>query len=262
MPIAEQRMVDSGYLSEGTLTNFAGIPFTRDYTYSYFEAKRILRLLMLELRSTQGLDAIAVDRVARGRKAIKDDEQERVWDYLALPGARDDDDFNERPHLTAEIRRDRACAYLTLPHSLATAFDRRLRALDYPAFRAMIAAFVSNAASLLAADPGAAPFLVVQQRHYHQRTRETVDAMLEFDPRTALADGGDIKRQDQWLQTAFDVYTNRNANVQLAIGVAFPYAKSMTVANAEFSASVAAAWCATKPLTDILLGRRSDSVAA
>ena len=55
-------MVDDGYLLEGTLTTFTGIPFDADYPYDYFEAKRLLRLLMLELRADARLDAVGVHR--------------------------------------------------------------------------------------------------------------------------------------------------------------------------------------------------------
>jgi hypothetical protein len=253
MPVAEQRMVDDGYLLEGTLTTFAGIPFSADYPYSYLEAKRLLRLLMLELRTDASLDAIGINRSGEGRKAITGSVHDSVWDFLPLTAAAEGDAFTDHPHFTLVLRRDRAVAQVTLPHGLSATLKRRLRDLGYDGFRGAIAAMLDEARSLLASDPGAAPQLTVLQRRYAtQRSIPIVDALMEIDPRTALAERGEIKLQEQWLRTAFDVYANRQANIQMSIGVAFPYAKSSRASTPEFVGTVAEVWRAARPLLEAL----------
>jgi hypothetical protein len=118
MPIAEQRMVDDSYLQEGTLTTFTGIPFGTDVPYTYLEAKRLLRLLMADLRSDASLDAMGANRAGAGRPSITGSAQASVWDFLPLALAGPDDAFNRFPHLTLSILRDRTIAQLTLPNCL------------------------------------------------------------------------------------------------------------------------------------------------
>ncbi len=78
-PVAEERMIEDEYLREGALTTFSGIPFDVDRPYTYLEAKRLLRLLMAELREDSHLDAVGADRSRPGRKAITGSGQDSVW---------------------------------------------------------------------------------------------------------------------------------------------------------------------------------------
>lgn len=192
-PIAEQRMVDDGYLREGTLTTFAGIPFTADYPYTYLEAKRLLRLLMMALRADASLDVLGIDRAGAGRPAITEGA-DSVWDFLPLTLAAADAAFNRFPHLTVSIHRDRVTLLLTLPNGLEGLLRRRILDGGYDAFKAAVDAFVAAAEPLLATDPGAMPLIAVQQRRYaSQRSVPVHDALLEFDPRTATGGHPAIK---------------------------------------------------------------------
>jgi hypothetical protein len=49
----------------------------------------------------------------------------------------------------------------------------------------------------------------------------------------------------------------RRGNVQLGIGVAFPYARCPAVRRPEFVEHVAAAWIALKPAIDLVFGRNA-----
>jgi len=50
MEILEVKLTNDGYLKEGILTVFSGIPFTEDSPYNYPEAKRLIKLAMEDLR--------------------------------------------------------------------------------------------------------------------------------------------------------------------------------------------------------------------
>jgi hypothetical protein len=261
LPVAEQRMVNDQYLQEGTLTTFTGIPFGAEVPYTYLEAKRLLRLLIPELRADAALDAIGVDRTGAGRPSITGAALPSVWDFLPLAGADPDERFNRYPHVTLSIQRDRTIAHLTLPNHLHGPFRRRLVAGGYEAFKTAIAAFIERARSVLDADAGAVPFIEVLQRHYVQRTSAVYDAVLEFDPRTAFRNTSGVKPQEQWLRCAFDVLANRESNLQVDVGLMFPYDRSRMVRSPDFARLVAASWCATAPVL-ALIRETPDTSAA
>jgi hypothetical protein len=50
MEVAERKWPADGYLKEGTLTESAGVHFDENNPYNYAEAKRLIRLMMDELR--------------------------------------------------------------------------------------------------------------------------------------------------------------------------------------------------------------------
>jgi hypothetical protein len=254
MEVAERRMVDEAYLTEGSLTTFAGIPFNADNPYSYLEAKRLIKLLMSTLRADTSLaDDLGADLDASGRGAITGSGQDSVWDFIPLTHADADAYFTKHPHLTMSIHRDRATPHLTIPNGLDSQLRRNLLGGGYAAFKVAIAAFVDAAQPLLDRDAGAVPVVTVQQRRYPtQRSAPIRDAMLEFDPRTALGGRGGIKMQEEWLQAAFAALANRQSNIQVAVGIAFSYARSTSVGAAGFASSVANAWQSTKPLLELV----------
>jgi len=247
-PIAEQRMVDDGYLLEGTLTTFTGIPFGPDHPYTYLEGKRLLRLLMAELRADSSLDAVGIQRLGDSRPAITEGA-DGVWDFLPLSIAEPGAAFTRFPHATVALLRDRLIAQITLPNGLDGALRRALVAGGYESFKASVAACVDALEPLLASDPGATPLINVQQRRYaSQRSIPERDAVLEFDPRTALGGREPVKLQEQWLKAAYEVFAGKQSNLQLAIGVQFSYERSTRVRDAGFASAVAEAWTALHPL--------------
>jgi hypothetical protein len=262
LPVAEQRMVNDQYLQEGTLTTFTGIPFGAEVPYTYLEGKRLLRLLMPELRADASLDAIGVDRSGAGRPTITGAALPSVWDFLPLAGADPDERFNRYPHLTLSIQRDRTIAHLTLPNDLHGPFRHALVAGGYEAFKTAIGAFIERARSVLSADAGAVPYIEVLQRHYVQRTSAIYDAVLEFDPRTAFRNDSGIKPQEQWLRCTFDVIANRESNLQVDIGLVFSYDRSQVVRSPDFARLAAASWCATEPVLTLIRERVDASTAA
>jgi len=247
-PVAEQRMVGDGYLREGTLTTFAGIPFSTTYPYTYLEAKRVLRLLIAALRADASLDDVGIDRSGSGRPALTEGP-ESVWDFLPTTLASADAAFTRFPHFTVSIQRDRAIAALTFPNGLDGALRRRMAEGGYAGFKAAVGAFVDASTPLLADDPGAMPLVTIQQRRYaSQRSIPVRDALLEFDPRTAGSRHAAIKLQEEWLKATYEAFVSRRSNLQLAIGIAFSYAQSRAVHNAGFVEAVTATARALEPL--------------
>lgn len=90
----------------------------------------------------------------------------------------------------------------------------------------------------------------VQLVLYHtQRSEPITDATLEFDLRTAYADdASDVKAQPEWLDLAFHSFANRRSNLQLSIGISFPYRRSITVGDAKFTDMAERSWLACGPL--------------
>jgi hypothetical protein len=254
MPVAEQRMVTDQYLQEGTLTTFTGIPFGAEVPYTYLEAKRLLRLLMADVQADSALDVLDVDRARGGRTAITGSAQTSVWDYLPFRFADAHEGFTRYPHLTLSIQRDRAVAQLILPDKLDGAMRRLLVSGGYEAFKAAVGRYLEQGRALSKRDAGAVPFVEVLQRHYLTRQLSTLDAHMQFDPRTAFSGYGSIKRQEEWLRSAYAVFADKRSNLQIGIGAAFRYGASTTVSTPAFARSVVAAWCATASILDLLLG--------
>jgi len=256
-PIAEQRMVDDGYLLEGTLTTFTGIQFGPDHPYTYLEAKRLLRLLMAELRSKSSLDAVGINRSGEGRPAITEGA-DSVWDFLPLAVAASGAAFTKYPHATVSLQRDRLIAQITLPNELNGPLRRAVLASGYPAFKAAVTACVQALTPLLKSDPGASPIVIIQQRRYaSQRSVPERDALVEFDPRTAVGGHPAVKLQEEWLRAAYQAFLAKQSNLQLAVGVTFPYAKSTRVRDASLASAIAEAWAGMQPLLE-----RLQSIAA
>ena len=252
MPVAEQRMVTDQYLQEGTLTTFTGIPFGAEVPYTYLEAKRLLRLLMADVRADASLAELGVDPVRGGRSSITGSAQTSVWDYLPFAFWNADEGFTRYPHVTLSIQRDRAIAHLTLPDKLEGSLRRHLLSGGYEAFKVAIASYVQHMHAVLSEDAGAVPFIEVRQRHYLTRQLSTLDAYLEFDPRTAFPGHGSIKRQEEWLRSAYEAFADKRSNLQIGIGAAFRYGTSTTVSAPNFARSVVAVWRATTPVLDLL----------
>ena len=105
---------------------------------------------------------------------------------------------------------------------------------------------------ILRHDPGAAPWLVLLQRHYpSQRAHPIMDAKLEFDLRTAFesrSKGSKVKLQEQWLDAALEAFLAKRSNIQLGVGTMFPYRQSRTVGTADVLDLVADSWIACEPL--------------
>lgn len=238
LEVLEAKMIEEGRFHYGSLTIFAGIPFSKDVPFNYLEAKRLLRLATAKLRQRPDLVeqlGVAPDLLGRGK--IKDDA-EAVWDVLRLEQSRGSKQFNDCPHLTLGIRPEALEAMLTLPHESR----KRLPPVDFEQFRRHVRVVLEAMLPLLDACPGAQPRLRAQQRHWDPRGKPAViDAVIDFDLR-ALDGSGKVKAQPQWLAAAFDAFANKSANIELQIGACFPYSHCDAVRDPSVLDAVAKAW--------------------
>jgi hypothetical protein len=253
--IAEQKFVQKGYLKEGKLTVFAGIPFGRKHPYNYPEAKRLLGLLMDELRQEERLAIeLGLDLSAAGRSAIKGTHGTAVWDFLSFKKAKKAETFNTYPHFTVVISHNQVRAALMIPDKLNRPMRRKLEDLSYEDFCDITGEIVALSRKLQRKESGCQPRMSVTQRHFPVRNKAVIDGQVEFDLRTAFpAEGEKIKRQDEWIASAWESIVNKNSNLEVSIGVAFPYEQCKNLNSKSTIQLMSDAWLACKPISDFLM---------
>jgi hypothetical protein len=127
MEIAEARDIEEQYMKKGTLTRFAGIPFTKDQPYNYLEAKRVLELLRRELVGRRDLQRkLGADEHSKGRGAITGRDGSAVWDFVSLKRAQDASNFTQFPHLTIGVHREFLEASVTVPNGIRSRYRTAL----------------------------------------------------------------------------------------------------------------------------------------
>jgi len=260
--IAENRLVEEGYLKEGTLTTFSGIPFRKGEPYNYPEAKRLIRLAMDELRKNRALICeLGMNPRGTGRGSITGQDGVSVWDFLRLKNSKQNKPFTNYPHLTLSIETDRILAIVTVPHGIETEMRRNLLELEYDGFQDLLANVNLRLLRALRKAPGASPWVIVVQRRYPtQRAQAILDARIEYDLRTASPEkqkGSKVRPQPQWLKATYDALCKKRSNLQVAVGAIFPYTTCPATKNQKIVDHVANIWLACKPLLDVMLhGRR------
>ena len=213
LEIIEAKLVDSKQFLEGTLTMFAGFQFGREHPFTYLEGKRVLGLAMSELRKRTDLkNALGMNPAHPGRGAITGRNEDRVWDFLALSSAKDDESFTNYPHLTLGITTDGVEAMVTVPNAVNNVMRRNIVKLGDDSFRSLVKKIVSNLAPLLRAQDCAKPwFRGVQRRYPSQRAKPFIDARIDFDLRTAFHSHAAPKMQPRWLSAAYDAFPTKRA---------------------------------------------------
>ena len=258
MEIAEARWAADGYLKEGALTTFAGVPFAKAETeYEYAQAKRVLGLLREVLIRHDGLEKqLGMDPDNPGRGAITGKKSEAVWDFIGLRESKRGGAFTKCPHLTLGLTAARLEAYVTVPNGVAKEIRDRLAGRSYDEFETLIRTVSVGLLKALRKTPGAVPRIVMVQRRYpSQRAEPLLDCLLRFDPRTAIStSSSEVKPQVQWLRAAHDALRCKKSNLQFQIGVDFPYRACRKVASAEIADVVAEVWLACAPLISACRG--------
>jgi hypothetical protein len=250
--VAEAKLLEREALREGAITMFSGIPFSEDEPYTYLQAKRVLGLLREELLAHKELrKRLNIDPENAGRGAITGTKSRRVWDYIGLMGARGADGFTSHPHLTLGVHDDKLEAMLTLPNGMPASRRRAMLGDQFESFQARVGDVTAGMMRAIGKTSGAKPIANVVQRHYaSQRSEPVYDAVLRFDPRTAIAIGKEfeVKSQPQWLRAAFDSLDKRRSNLQFQIGVEFGYDRCPAVRSEGIAEMVAQVWLACEPM--------------
>ncbi|MDX1692463.1 MAG: hypothetical protein R3208_01785 [Ketobacteraceae bacterium] len=255
--VAERKFTDAGYLKEGSLTVFSGIPFDEDNPYSYLEAKRVLKLLLAEVRKdTRFCREAGIDHTLEGRGAITGKKSKAVWDYLRLKGASADAKHTQYPHFTIGINRDHVNVTVTLPNGMLGPLKRNFKDMGYQGFKGCIEGVLRSMAPLTVKDEGFTPWGAAVQRRYPGRSSDAIiDGQMGFDLRTAIpVKGSKVKLQEQWLEFVYDTYCQKNSNYQLQFGAIIPYARSTKVHDREVIDLIKGAWLSCRPLIDQVMG--------
>ena len=85
-----------------------------------------------------------------------------------------------------------------------------------------------------------------------------MDGLIEFDIRAAFGDpnphsGPPIKKQQQWVQAAYDLLANQHSNIQFQIGVEFHYPERDELADKEADRYFIAAFSALRPFAGVVV---------
>lgn len=257
LEVAESKWAVDGYLKEGALTVFSGVPFSDDNPYNYPEAKRLIKLIMDELRDRKDLKRkLGMNPDALGRGAITGRDGVSVWDFLRIKESNDEEPFTKYPHLTLGLERDRISTAITVPHGIKTNFRRNIVDLGFEGFCGLIAEINMNLHKVLSNAKGAAPWVVVVQRRYpSQRSAPIVDARLEYDIRTAFSSRRNqpVKVQHEWLKATYEALAKKRSNLQVTVGAIFPYRTCAETKSPGILDYIGNTWIACKPLLDVVL---------
>lgn len=254
LELVERRMTDDEVGDGVRLTRFNGFPFGKSEEFTYASGKRILRLLVAELKSDKDLlKALRLPKNPTSRDAISN--QPTLWDFLS--SVRDDSAFNTKPHFTVGVGRERAEALLTVPNA-AQSVSRRIAKTSQEDFYGAIGAFLKHLKIAGALRNGAVPRILLQQRRYpNMRAIPLTDGRIEFDPRLAFDKycAGAKPRlhpQHHWLDTAYHLLQDRSGNLQFQIGCVFDYRTCKAVRSREVLRLYRSAWEAGKIFLDTL----------
>ncbi len=250
---------------EDAITEFSGVPFGFEYPYDYKEAKRILKLAMVDLRSRRSLKRnLPIAYAEAGRGKITGKRGYQVWDYIPLGNGRSPGTFTKAPHLTLGIGQKYVRASITLPNGMATAFRQQFRAFGFDGFRKVLKAYLREWSRRFRSTPGACPEISVYQRRFRGRSQASldyIDGRLLFDLRTAFrgwrkGSSGEpaIKSQPEWLRAAYDAFCNKKSksNLQMSIGTVFYYEHCDAVRRKGLLDRIEGAWLVNKIVTDVL----------
>ncbi len=119
------------------MTQFSGIPFDHETPYRYDQAKRLLRLMLGELRSRKYLFDFGVAAKASGRPAITGAKGPSIWDFLRLREAASGP-FTKHPHLTLSMFPEHLRVMVTLPNGASGTYRRHLKSLTIADLRALV----------------------------------------------------------------------------------------------------------------------------
>ncbi len=258
--IAEANMIKDEYLKEGTLTKFTGIHFNDDNPYSYMEAKRLLKLLIGELKTDKKLiKEMGIDPHSSGRGAITGQKGHRVWDFISIIEAQAAQAFTQYPHITFGISNTDTGVSITIPHGVKKEIFNNIFKTDISVFRKILLNILHNLKPILNIEPEAKPFMRIIQRHYKNQRDITpsIDAELVFDLRTAFKTGrnNQVKLQQQWINVAFDVMSNKKSNIQFQVGLEFSYNKCKTIKSSLAINLFIKSIIAMKPFLDLAMNR-------
>jgi len=245
--IAEVRLAQEGYLTEGTLTMFDGFRFAEGEA-TFGEAKRLLKLAMGELRQHQVLIDMGIDPKAKGRGAIKTSAQPIVWDLLPLKSKHRD--FTKFPHLTLDVTDTHACPAIVVPNGAERGVKKRLSGLTVDSLCEINKKILTNGKSLI--EKGVTFHAYVLQRHFLQRRYVNRDGNVRFRLETSQPGGGrNVKYQPEWCELLVGLARHRRSNLQFAIQAELNY-EIPEMQTSKAVDLIAKSWYAMRPFLNCI----------
>ncbi|MCH2227467.1 MAG: hypothetical protein MK033_06810 [Candidatus Caenarcaniphilales bacterium] len=251
MEVLEMNMIKDKKLGDLSLTCFSGIPFNKENPYEYFEAKRVLKILMPELKKYSILEKeLDMNFHDSGRGAISSGLS--VWDCIAV---NDDkrNNYTDLLHFVISIRQKSFDVCFTLPDKLKGSYRSKLRKAGYELFKEEIQKLIETCESNLYGIQGYSLNCdVVQRRHATRKSEAVEDSKLSFDLRTAFVypEGKyqpNIHNKEYWLQAAYESIVNKgSANIQTSFKVSFDYDKCTQLNSPKAVELIIKSWLSFK----------------
>jgi len=253
LAMTEHQVREQG--SEITLTTFVGIPLPSDADYSYPVARTLLRWLRDYLGGALAkTGSFPQLHPAKKRPKVTDDPL-GVWDVVGLGPP--DHQFTDDPHLTVEVGRESARVGLTVPNEADTRYWRHLRKKTEADWGEMFARLCYKVSSL-PSPHDAVPNFEILQRHYPNRARSIEDAKLVFSLDTLMEDKVDrrVKTVEAWNNLIPGVVkAQTQANIQLSLGINYPYQPHSVVHRPEFKDELVRAGEALLPFYEFVVSQ-------
>lgn len=173
-----------------------------------------------------------------GRHAISN--QGALWDFLKFkPRDEKAKFFIHYPHCTVAIGETYCEAQITFPNGISSSLKKRLCGDSLEDFLNRLEQANDSIKKELKGVSGYKPIIRVMQRRYtSQKSIPIVDGKMEFDLRVAFGDekperGAAIKKQTEWVSAVYELLQNKKSNIQLQIGVMFPYDDCSALKNRD-----------------------------
>ena len=255
--VAENKMVEDEYLTEGSITEFNGIHFDKENEYTYLEGKRLLKLLMKKIKSHNDLKSeLGIDIDAKQKRGIKDERA--LWDYLTFVSLKDKASFTSQPHGTIALWDNKASSAITIPNGMSGTFKKKLKKLKFNQFEEMVYDIAKNYFDNFGNNPGFRPSIATYQRRWlTQSSKPFFDGEINFDLRTAFKEFAstlkpELKVQKEWLKIVYEFIQNKNSNMQIGFGAEFYFTKHNMLNNKDADQVIVKSLLSLKPLVDVL----------
>tara|TARA_B100001540_G_C15724768_1_gene604776 strand:- start:25 stop:1275 length:1251 start_codon:yes stop_codon:yes gene_type:complete len=249
--IAENKMVENEYLTEGSITEFTGINFNQNNPYSYLEGKRTLKLLIKKIKQNKILEKeLNADLNGKGRGGIK---KGNLWDFITFK-KNEKKKFTHQPHLTIGLNETHVSGNLTVPHGVKGKVKKNFQKISWKEFNEIIYKVAINYDKYFGKSEGFKPNIITVQRRYPSQSSPPIhDGTITFDIRTSFNDLSSKlkpkqKTQKEWLRAVFDVIKNKKSNIQFQVGAHFYYNKNTLVNNKDADQVIIKSFLACKPL--------------
>lgn len=250
MRVLESRLVREQYMKNTTLTEFDGFKFDMEHPYTAMEGRRLLKLIMKEIRNRPEVKRLGARVSEHGRSAITGTGSAAVWDFVPMATAKKGA-ANAEPHLTLSLTDTDVVVAVTIPNATSATVRKSFAGRSIEGFERLHEEILAKVGRLKVG--GAAAQAYALQRHFKsQRSSGTDDARVSFDLRATVPGArGKVKYQPGWLEVFVGLLNQKKSNLQFGYEIRLPYlARQMRDDRAL--AIIGKAWEALRPVLNAL----------